>query len=221
MVTNPIRGSRIWRRRSALISSFKRSPTRSARDMPSAPLRGSFPSGKAVAVDHHIDAVVHEEGLPVSFDVIHDLVEHLIHHAALVAHAGHGQRRPLPLLEVADFGDGDVEPVLHPILDAPQDLPLVLEGGGLWDPQFQPTGAHDHGPSTPYRAERHGSRIRGSSRTWRRLQLGGDRDQLVHLDQVPHLNVAEVQEADAAFVATLYLPDILLEAAQRGDLARG
>ena len=53
------------------------------------------------------------------------------------------------------------------------------------------------------------------------MRLRGDRDPLhrEHLDQVADLDVVELVEADAALEAGLDFADIVLEAAQRADLA--
>src|SRR5690242_2951508 len=48
---------------------------------------------------------------------------------------------------------------------------------------------------------------------------GGDLFDLVGLDHVPDLHVVEVLDADAALVALLHLAHVVLEAAQRAQLA--
>jgi hypothetical protein len=58
-------------------------------------------------------------------------------------HGDDRQRGPLPEILMLDFGHGDVK-FLQPVLHAPQDDPLVLQGSGTWHMKFDRQQTNHH-----------------------------------------------------------------------------
>src|SRR5512143_1812779 len=55
------------------------------------------------------------------------MVKRLVQVGLIVTHCGHGKRRLLPQVVIFDFRNGDVELVPHPVFQAADRMPLVLE----------------------------------------------------------------------------------------------
>jgi hypothetical protein len=92
-----------------------------------------------------LDFVVQNLGIaPVGLNEVHHVGQGLVAMAAVVTDAGYAQGSHLPHILVIDLGDGDIELILHPRGDRPDNHSLALKGMVFRDAQPDPQRAYVH-----------------------------------------------------------------------------
>src|SRR5438876_873049 len=150
-------------------------------------------------------ARVHDAGAVRPVHQAVGLPEHALGVAPLVRHHTDRQLGALPQVVVGRFRGRDVEAVVEPVLEALQDVTLLLQRAAPLEMQLP--GHHpDH----------HGSRPLAAIPP---VERAGDLLDAIRFDQVADLDVVEVLDADAALEALPHLAHVVLEALEGGDRA--
>src|SRR5713101_638379 len=195
MVTKPILGSRTSRRSRRETSVLIRSETLSCRV-----LTGRLGSGLAQVLHVAAEDLAGDASLQLPLD----RREGLLQRDPCRGDPDDRQRGPLPQILVVDLRHRDVVVLAQAVLQAAQDLPLLLQRGHSRQVHLDD-------------AERDvdaGVRVVG----WAHRSEALDRD-LERLDHVAGLQIVVAGEADAALVPGLDLAGVVLEPPQGGDLA--
>src|SRR3989454_474905 len=198
-VTNPTRGSRTLAVRNAATVWRISSATRSGRR------RGREEGTDRRVMSQKARARVHDAGAVRPVHQAVGLPEHALGVAPLVRHHTDRQLGALPQVVVGRFRGRDVEAVVEPVLEALQDVTLLLQRAAPLEVQLP--GHHPH---------HHGSRPLAAIPP---VERAGDLLDAIRFDQVADLDVVEVLDADAALEALPHLAHVVLEALEGGDRA--
>src|SRR5262249_23756584 len=98
-----------------------------------------------VAVGDVVLLVVGDLGDGEIFDERENLLHHRLREPVLVRHHRKSELRRLPVVLVANLGDGAIELVVDAVLDAPENHPLFFERMALRHHQRDTTDSDDHG----------------------------------------------------------------------------
>src|SRR5256714_10117653 len=196
-VTNPTRGSRTLAVRNAATVWRISSATRSGRR------RGREEGTDCRVMSQKARARVHDAGAVRPVHQAVGLLEHAGGVAPLVRHHTDGQLGALPQVVVGRLRGRDVEAVVEPVLEALQDVTLLLQRAAPLEVQLPGHPPHHHG-SRPLAAIPP-------------VERAGDLLDAIRFDQVADLDVVEVLDADAALEALPHLAHVVLEALEGGD----
>src|SRR5438874_4265477 len=180
-VTNPTRGSRTLAVRNSATVCRINSATRSGRR------RGREEGTDRRVMSQKARARVHDAGAVRPVHQAVGLPEHALGVAPLVRHHTDRQLGALPQVVVGRFRGRDVEAVVEPVLEALQDVTLLLQRAAPLEVQLP--GHHPH---------HHGSRPLAAIPP---VERAGDLLDAIRFDQVADLDVVEVLDADAALEA--------------------
>jgi hypothetical protein len=92
-----------------------------------------------------IDGVIEKLGNGMGPHRINQLVENAPDESLFITNQRHPQHGQLSVVELIDLGDGDGERISQSILDASNNLSLILQASGFSNDESQPQGADDHG----------------------------------------------------------------------------
>src|SRR5438445_4469617 len=196
-VTNPTRGSRTLAVRNSATVCRINSATRSGRR------RGREEGTDRRVRSQEARARVHDAGAVRPVHQAVGLPEHALGVATLVRHHTDRQLGALPQVVVGRFRGRDVEAVVEPVLEALQDVTLLLQRAAPLEVQLP--GHHPH---------HHGSRPLAAIPP---VERAGDLLDAIRFDQVADLDVVEVLDADAALEALPHLAHVVLEALEGRD----
>src|SRR5205809_5296852 len=142
-VTNPTRGSRTLAVRNAATVCRISSATRSGRR------RGREEGTDRRVISQKARARVHDAGAVRPVHQAVGLLEHALGVAPLVRHHTDGQLGALPQVVVGRLRGRDVEAVVEPVLEALQDVTLLLQRAAPLEVQLPGHHPHHHASPTP------------------------------------------------------------------------
>jgi hypothetical protein len=128
-----------------------------------------------------------------------NLGEDFVHEATVVCNYCHAEDGPLPRVEIADLGNGDVVPRENAVLQALHDLAPRLEGSAFANEDMNLERSDYHDASTARLAYR------------RLAQCSRNLLDVVDFYEIARLDVVEPAQADPTLKSGLDFPNVVLE----------